>query len=496
MSQVENDTVVKTSSGILEGVVEEGVVVFRGVPYAAPVNGENRFCPPQPFEAWDGIRASIEDGPIPPQRPSRLARVMGDFDYPYDENCLTLNIWTPGLDKSDCPVVVWIHGGAFVSGAGSLPWYNGAKLAGDHNLVVVSVNYRLGALGFLYHPEVSAGNLGLRDQVAALEWVKSHIAAFGGVPDNVTLMGQSAGAISAYALLANTHARDLFQRVILQSGRFSSFETPESGSAAAVALAEIAGVGIGKLKSLQVEEILDAQSELARQKADFAATNIPILPIIDDDLIPENLHEAAVEGAKGKEVMLGSTHDEMYAFLAGVPEITGASDTQVEAVFKRELGDKWLDGLNFCRNRRPGAGPLELLSLCLNETNFAGQTAEFAERLGSAGISAWLYRFDWFAPNSPFGACHCIELPFVFNTFDKWQPPMIAGIDQNEAKALARTIQKTWANFARNGDPNHEGLLQWPAYNKGDRSELRWGRFIEVVRRPEGLNIKFFGRDT
>ena len=258
MSQVENATVVKTTSGILEGVAEEGVVVFRGVPYAAPANGENRFSPPQPFEAWDGIRPAIEDGPIPPQRPSRLARVMGDFDFPYDENCLTLNIWTPALDKSDCPVVVWIHGGAFVSGAGSLPWYNGAKLAGDHNLVVVSVNYRLGALGFLYHPEVSAGNLGLRDQVAALEWVKSQIAVFGGASDNVTLMGQSAGAISAYALLANTHARDLFQRVILQSGRFSSFETPESGSAAAVALAEIAGVEIGKLKSLQVEDVLTA----------------------------------------------------------------------------------------------------------------------------------------------------------------------------------------------------------------------------------------------
>ena len=194
--------------------------MFRGVPYAAAPVGELRFSPPQPAPPWQGVRDATQDGPIAPQGRSRLAHVMGDFERPQSEDCLTLNIWTPAADSAKRPVLVWIHGGAFASGSGSLPWYSGERFAANGDVVVVSINYRLGALGFLCLPGVSDGNLGLLDQVAALRFVRDNIAAFGGDPDNVTVVGQSAGAASIAILMTMPPARGLFRRAILQSTPF------------------------------------------------------------------------------------------------------------------------------------------------------------------------------------------------------------------------------------------------------------------------------------
>src|SRR5260221_464693 len=180
------DLVVRTGAGDLRGARVNGIAVFRGVPYAAAPVGELRFAPPQPVPAWRGVRDAVKDGPIAPQGRSRLAHVMGDFERPQSEDCLTLNIWTPAADSKKRPVLVWVHGGAFASGAGSLPWYSGERFAANGDVVVVSMNYRLGALGFLCLPGISDGNLGLLDQVAGLRFARDNIAAFGGDPDNVT----------------------------------------------------------------------------------------------------------------------------------------------------------------------------------------------------------------------------------------------------------------------------------------------------------------------
>ena len=483
MSQNTGSVIANTNLGQIEGNLSDGVMSFLGVPYAARLTADGRFQSPEPVRPWEGIKSARDDGPIPPQRPSRLASVMGDFELPYDENCLTVNIWTPGADNEKRPVIVWIHGGAFVSGAGSLPWYDGTSFARDQGVVLVGVNYRLGALGFLCHPEISAGNLGLQDQMLALGWVRNNIDSFGGDNNNVTLMGQSAGAISAYALLANENARTNFDKVILQSGRYDSFETPDTAAKKAENLADIAGVTPDALKTLSVEDILDAQSKLARQNAEFADPNIPLMPVADDKIIPDGVHEAAITGAQGKKIMLGFAHDEMHAFLAGNPDIENASDAQIEDVFKRDFGDRWQVMLNYCRNQQPGATPMEILSSGLNEANFAGQTCDFAAELTSKGIDTWLYRIDVAPPKSTYRACHCIELPFVFNTFDRWMPPMIAGLDSNEATALSRVIQKTWGSFAANGDPNHEDLIDWPTYNSHRRSMIIWNKHIETVNR-------------
>ncbi|HEX2116257.1 MAG TPA: carboxylesterase family protein, partial [Alphaproteobacteria bacterium] len=214
------ETEVRTGAGILRGAHEDGLLVFRGVPYARPPVGELRFMPPQPMPPWNGTRDAVADGPIAPQGRSRLAHIMGDFERPQSEDCLTLNVWTSAADSGKRPVIVWIHGGAYSSGAGSLPWYSGASFARNGDMVAVSINYRLGALGFLYLPGVSDGNLGIQDQVMALRWIRDNIAAFGGDPDNVTVVGQSAGAGSIAIHMTMPSARGLFRRAVMQSAPF------------------------------------------------------------------------------------------------------------------------------------------------------------------------------------------------------------------------------------------------------------------------------------
>ena len=408
---------------------------------------------------------------------------MGDFTAQYNENCLTLNIWSPATDKENLPVIFWIHGGAFVSGSGSLDWYNGESFARNQEVILVGINYRLGALGFLCHPDISSGNQGIQDQILALEWVNQNIKSFGGDPSNVTVMGQSAGAISAYALLANKNARHLIKNVIFQSGRFNSFETTDIASEKAERLAGIAGVTVKELKTISLEELLDAQSALAKKEAIFASTNIPLLPVVDGDIISDRVHADVFDGAKGKSIILGSTHDEMHAFISGNPEIENASQKQIKDVFKRELGDNWEHIYKECHKCAPGATAMEMLSMGLNIANFEGQTATLAANFAEKGIDTWLYRFDWKSLQGQFGACHCIELPFIFGTFKKWSPPMITGLDLNEGQSFSKILQQTWATFTRQGDPNHNEIPFWPKFSAKERYQILWNKNIEVIQK-------------
>ena len=478
-----NECITNTSLGAIRGFTEDGVDTFLGIPYSDPLSSENRFCSPNPIQPWSDIIDATKNGPIPPQRPSRLARVMGDFTAPYNEDCLTLNIWSPSAKKENLPVIFWIHGGAFVSGSGSLDWYSGKSFARNQGIILIGINYRLGALGFLCHPDISSGNQGIEDQILALEWVNQNIKFFGGDPKNVTVMGQSAGAISTYALLANKKARHFIKNVIFQSGRFNSFETTDVASEKAEKFAKIAGVPVKDLKTTPLEKLLDTQSSLAKEEAVFASTNIPFLPVIDGDTILKTIHSDALNGAAGKRIILGSTHDEMHAFISGNTEIENASQKQITEVFKRELGDNWEMILQECRKRAPYATAMEILSMGLNIANFEGQTAKLAVNFSEKGIDTWLYRFDWKGQDSQFGACHCIELPFIFNTFKEWSPPMIAGLKLSEGKMLSYILQKTWATFAKNGNPNHDEIPFWPKISEKKCYEIHWNKYIEVIQK-------------
>ena len=379
------------------------------------------------------------------------------------------------------PVQFWIHGGAFVSGAGSLDWYNGKYFAHNEEIILVSINYRLGALGFLCHPEISGGNLGIQDQMLALEWVSQNIKSFGGDPDKITVMGQSAGAIFAFALLANNKTRHLIKNVIFQNGRYDSFERPEIAFKKAEKFAKIAGLRVKQLASMPLEDMLDTQSTLAQKEAAFAETKIPFLPVIDGDIIPIDTHAAALEGAIGKGVVPGTTQNEMHAFTSGQPEIEGASQKQIETVFRKEFKHDWESTLKYCQQKIPAAAPMELLSQGLNLAHFEGQTTALAINFAKKGIKTWLYRFDWKSNQSLLGACHCIELPFLFNTFEQWAPPMTSGLELNEGLGLSKALQKTWATFSRHRNPNHDGIPYWPKFSKTKQPEIHWNTQIEVM---------------
>jgi para-nitrobenzyl esterase len=449
---MQDDTLVETELGRLRGVRHQGAIQFRGVPYALPPVGERRFRPPTPHPSWTGERGATRHGPIAPQLPSRLRTVMGTPEpLPQGEDCLTLTISTPGSGAGLRPVVVWLHGGAYLTGAGSLAWYDGARLAHEGDLVVVGVNYRLGALGYLCRPGLGEGTAGVEDVLGALRWVQANAPAFGGDPDRVTLMGQSAGGGMICYLLARGHAPHLFRRAILQSAHLGrppfSRTRGEERTARLVALlglgAEDAGDVNARLREVPVSTLLEKTAALAGEVARPGDTSPPLLPVLDELSTEDTFVEGAAAGAKAVELLIGTTRDEMKA---------------------------WLGTQTF-----PTDGP-----------DLAPATAAAfgapSVRLAASVPTAWVYRFDWSPAGSPAGACHCIELPFVFGTWEAWTgAQMLAGSDPAEVTALTRRLQSAWIAFAHTGDPSAGGS-PWPAYRPGGGLTRHFTGGPEVVR--------------
>ncbi|MBL8837338.1 MAG: carboxylesterase family protein, partial [Alphaproteobacteria bacterium] len=336
------DPTVTTASGALRGQRHGDTAVFRNIPYAAPPVGPLRFAPPSPAAAWTGLRDATVDGPVPPQNRSRLAHVMGDDHLPQGEDCLSLTLWAPADAGAKRPVVVWLHGGAYLSGAGSHPWYSGRSFAAN-GVVSVGVNYRLGALGFLCLPGVSDGNLGLLDQVAALRWVRANIASFGGDPDNVTLIGQSAGGHAIAALMTMPAARGLFRRAIIQSAPMG-LPARSRDDAARLGAQYAEGVGLkpgefAELKTMPVDRLLKGQIELAGKLRRFADVTPPFLPVVDGTHIPGDIMASLKAGAaKGIDVVIGTTREEMTAFYAIDKAVQEADDAAIDRVFADTFG--------------------------------------------------------------------------------------------------------------------------------------------------------------
>ena len=391
--------VVECESGSLDGTQDRGAHVFRNIPFAAPPVGELRFEPPQDPQPWTGVRDATRNGPIAPQGRSRLGDIMGDFTAEQSEDCLTLTVWTPAADAARRPVLVFIHGGGFSSGAGSLPWYSGHKLAVANNIVVVTVNYRLGALGYLYLPGVSPGTLGLMDNIAALRWVQRNIERFGGDPGHVTVAGQSAGAMSAFAMMASPAAQGLFHRAILQSAAFGSL-TRSATDAASIGtqFAELLGVSPGDrtaFKALPVSALLEASGKIARLRAAYANISPPFLPTIVGATIPGDIIQAVREGAgAGIDLMIGTTREEAAAFTAIDPALQAASETQVHGVFERVFGNAAGEQLAAYRRRRPLHSAEALLADVITDEQLLMTALRVAEWRAAAGRPAYLYQFD------------------------------------------------------------------------------------------------------
>lgn len=464
-------TIAHTALGDLQGTTEAGATVFRAVPYAAPPTGALRFAKPQPPAPWTGLRDATAHGAIAPQGPSRLRAAMGDFDRTQSEDCLTLTIWTPSPDAGRRPVLVWFHGGAWISGAGSLDWYSGATLACEGDLVVVGVNYRLGALGYLHHPAISPGNLGTADQVAALAWVNAHIAAFGGDPACVTLAGQSAGATSIGRLVLDPMARPLFRRMILQSGSFGRLPlaAPE-----AVTRAETLMHGLGidpdaadaatKMRDLPVATLLAAQGALARSLARFAETTPPFMPILPEPIPGDILIGQIATAARGLDTMIGVTREEVHAFFAADP----AMATPDPALATARLGAL----AAHYQSRRPAGTMMDWLADHASDDTFIHPSWRLAAALPGP---TYAYRFDYAPPGNRFKACHCAELPFTFGTLDAFNGAgMREGGDRALEAALSARMRRDWIGFIRTGTPGPE----WPRYD-ASRLTMRFNDICE-----------------
>lgn len=476
-----------TPFGALQGLAAGGVTVFRGVPYAKA----DRFQPPEPAGCWAGLRDATRHGPAAPQPASRLAAAMGGVPpAEQSEDCLTLTIATPACDGGKRPVLVWLHGGAWTTGAASLDWYDGASLAADGDIVVVGVNYRLGALGYLRHPAISPGNLGTLDQVAALRWVQAAIGAFGGDPGRVTVAGQSAGAASIGRIMLRQDAGELFRRVILQSGSFGR-SPPDPAQAEAIGDALLARLGIdprsptarAEAAALPVAAILEAQGAVSRARARFGDTNPAFMPSVDAPTSDSGLIGAIADAAKraGIDVLLGVTQDESHAFFAADPAMQNPDEASLDELFARDEGEHrprdWYEA------RRPGGSLLDLVADRGTRLTFTWPTMRLADATAEAGVRVFAYLFAWAAPGNRFRACHCIELAFLFGDFARWSDAgMLQGGDPAQMAELSARVRTGWIAFVRDGSPG------WPGYTAAKRETMVLGSTCSVVDNPVGLD--------
>ena len=490
MTEAAERTLVQTEGGACRGLCIDGIVQFRGVPFASI---ERRFQRSEAVTPWAGVLDATRHGPIASQAGQRLERVMGSFSRAQSEDCLSLTISTPGVGSATRPVMVFLHGGAYLSGAGSLDWYDGATISRDGGVVFVGINYRLGALGFLHHPalnDVSGGDAtspGLDDICRALLWIQRNVRAFGGDPDAVTVLGQSAGAHAIMMMLASGRAAGLFHRAVLQSAPAGLMpHTTRAAKRIAELFVGLLGLDAqGAAESLRssmaimpVERLVDAQMRLGRETAQFGEIAPPFLPVSDAFADRNGFIRAIAKNAcaLGIDLIIGTTAEESHAFFAqdvGSPE---PSPLDIAALFKRYEGTE--DAIERFRAQRSGASATDLVSDLKTAHDFALPSYELASAVRTAGARVWVYRFDWRAPGSPFKACHCLELPFLFGTWAAWaDAPMLEGGDRREMEALGHLMRQCWIRFAQ-GDSPASDRLQWPEFDDSERVILRFAERV------------------
>jgi para-nitrobenzyl esterase len=476
--------VVSTTRGALRGApAAHGTTVFRNIPYAAAPVGPLRFRPPQPPAGWDGVRDASAAGPTAPQLPyaAPLDTLLPEQTVP-GEDYLNLNVWTadPG---GRLPVMVWLHGGAFTNGSGSLPLYDGAAFARD-GVVLVTVNYRLGDEGWLHLPG-TAPNRGLLDQIAALAWVQENIAAFGGDPGRVTVFGQSAGAMSIGALLAAPLAEGLFHRAILQSGAAQHTLSQRSADLVCDRLAETLGIEptLAELGALPGDALLKAGQRLrAALNADpdparwgEAAHNLlPFAPVVDGEVLPKDPLEAVRAGAAaGIDLLIGTTTEEFRLYL--VP--TGLVDVLPEPFLQLAAARYGLspEALDAYRADHPDASPGDLASALTSDWFYRIPAIRLAEAHQG---SSYLYEFAWRSPacDGRLGACHAVELPFVFDQLNADEAAALIG--PRPPQQLADTVHHAWTAFATTGTPG------WAPYRPADRTTMRFDTASVITRDP------------
>ena len=464
----------EVTGGKVAGVAANGIVVFKGIPFAAPPVGALRWKAPQPLKPWTGVRDGSKFGPSCVQD-ATFARVFG-APPEISEDCLYLNVWTPAKSASDgLPVMVWIYGGGFAGGQTSVPLYDGAKLA-EKGVVVVSVAYRLGVLGFLAHPELSresgkgSGNYGLQDQIAGLKWVKTNIAKFGGNPNRVTIFGESAGGISVSMLAASPAAKGLFEGAISESGgNFGGPKSSNEGGMTGPPLKVAEGSGRAFLDKLGVSDIKGAR-ELSAEKLQMAqgpGLSASFWPVFDGDVLPGDQYELyQAKRFNDTPVLIGTNSDEGALFIQG-----STTPARFEQFVRGGFGkgaDAILAAYPHATDAEAGKASKDLM----RESTFAWHTWAWALLQSEKGKGkAFVYYYDHRTPQQPDGAGHGSEIAYVFRTLGA--PGTVIGGPATPPRpqdtAMSDLISTYWTNFAKTGDPNGAGLPAWPVFSTKDQ---------------------------
>jgi len=490
-------SVVETQSGEVQGLVADGISAFKGIPYGAAPIGKLRFLPPQPRASWPNVFVATDFG----------APAMQLYDRPHtgselslqlatlftmrseqkidNEDCLFLNVWTPGTDAKRRPVMVWLHGGGFAYGSGAWPIYDGANLARAGDVVVVTLNHRLNAFGYLQLGErlgaeyARSGNAGMLDLVLALEWVRNNIAAFGGNPGNVTIMGESGGGAKVSTLLAMPAAAGLFHRAIIQSGPgLAGVSREASNKATAAILAELGLAGADAktlrtaLATLSADAILDAVGA-AQEKAGPAFDALPLAPVVDGDVLPRDpFTPSAPEQSKDIAILIGWNKDEMTLFNTTAPWFGKLTDEQLPGLVQATAGGQAEELIAAYRRAHPGYTPTYLYNAILGDSFMMKGSVLLAERKAAQRAApAYVYYLSWDTPvgNGVFKSPHTLDIPFMFHNVD--QALALTG-DSPAARSLEQAMSSAWIAFARSGDPNNPRLPSWPRYDAEQRATM------------------------
>jgi para-nitrobenzyl esterase len=470
---------VRVATGSLRGRLDSGVVAFKGIPFAEP---PARFAAPEPVEAWDGTRDASSYGPPPPQSGAFGMDALAESA----EGWLTVNVWTPDL-AATLPVMVWIQGGGYLFGRSDLPEYDGGRLARDGGVVVVTFNYRVGIEGFA-QIEGAPANRGLLDQVAALEWVRHNISAFGGDPGRVTVFGQSAGGGCVAALLAMPRAVGLFHRAIVQSMPIVFFTPDLAGDiartfAAELGLepAELATVAPGALPAV-ADAVMAKIDRFADRWGLAAHRTVPLAPVVDGATLPTDPWQALAGGAaRDVDLVVGHVRHEQRLF--GLIDGTLGRITEEQATTALSLFAPGPDGV--AQYRAAGGGPDELYDRVHSDWLFRMPSLHLAEaHTGRVHV----YELTWHAPGmgGVLGACHGLDVPLVFGNLTSGQPAMLLGDDLTEAKIVSAQMRGSWAEFATDGDPG------WPAYDREKRLTRVFDTRPSVVPYPEDVSRRIW----
>ncbi|MDZ4826602.1 MAG: carboxylesterase/lipase family protein [Actinomycetota bacterium] len=491
-------TIAATRSGKIEGIERDGVLVFKGIPYAAPPVGARRWLAPEREDAWDGVRDATQFSAQSAQGAFGMNMMMGGTEPVTSEDSLYLNVYTPACDDARRPVMLWIHGGAFIFGSGDTPWYDGSQFCRHGDVVVVTINYRLGAFGYLHLADLfgeefeGSGNAAVLDQMAALDWVRDSIIGFGGDPDQVTVFGESAGAGSVGTLLGTPRAAGLFHRAIAQSGGSSWWSSRERATEIAQIVIDELGVKAGDvdaLRAITTRQLIDIVPTIGGMQVG----SLNFQPVVDGTVLPKPPTETIAAGNHaGVPVLAGTNRHEMTLFNLVDPTLTTVDDAGIAERLSLIAPNAEAIVANY-RSRRLDVPALDVFTDVASDAVFR-MPVQWMLDAQSAHAPVWCYLFTWESP--VFGgilkSTHALEITFAFDNLTAPGVEMMTGPGP-ERQAIADAMHRAWIAFARTGDPNHTGLPTWPAYDQDQRPTMRFDTTVELLSDPLGEDRRAWG---